>query len=39
VVIDDFHVMSVTGLPRKADAPLVIDPDAVLAFAVALESL
>jgi hypothetical protein len=39
VVIDDFHVVDVTFDPSEADTPLIVDPDAVLAFAVALERL
>ena len=31
VVIDDFHVVSVSIAPEKADPPLIIDPNAVLA--------
>ena len=34
VVIDDFHVVGVTVKPSEADAPLIVDPDAVLAFAL-----
>lgn len=37
VVIDDFHVVGVTVNPSEADAPLIIDPDAVLAFALNLQ--
>jgi len=37
VVIDDFHAVGVTLNPSKTDAPLIVDPDAVLAFAIALE--
>jgi len=31
VVIDNFHVVGVAVDPSKTDAPLIIDPDAVLA--------
>jgi hypothetical protein len=37
MVIDDFHVVGVTVNPSKADAPLIVDADAVLAFSAALE--
>jgi hypothetical protein len=37
VVIDDFHVVGVTVDPSKADTPLIVDPDAVLAFAIPFE--
>ena len=36
-VIDDFNFMRAVMLPAEADAPLVIDADGVVAFAVALE--
>ena len=39
MVIDDLHTVGVTSHPAKADAPLVIDPDAVLALAITLERL
>ena len=32
VIVDDFYVVSVTAFPTEADAPLVIDPNAVLTF-------
>src|SRR6185312_4768911 len=37
MVVNDFNFMGVATLPEEADAPLVVDPDAVLAFAVALQ--
>ena len=37
MAFDDFHVVGVTLDPSKTDAPLIVDPDAVLAFAIALE--
>jgi hypothetical protein len=37
VVVYDLNFMSVLTTPAKADAPLVIDPDAVLAAAPAFE--
>jgi hypothetical protein len=39
VVVDDFDVVGVTLAPDKADTPLVIDPDTVLAFPAAPETL
>src|SRR5690606_26042881 len=37
VVIDGLHVMGVTIPPAEAHAPLVVDPDAVLALAATFE--
>src|SRR6185312_551639 len=37
VAIDDLHVVGVTIGPSETDAPLVVDPDAVLAIAAALQ--
>jgi hypothetical protein len=34
VVINDFHVFRATIRPTKADAPLIVDTDAVLAGAI-----
>jgi hypothetical protein len=31
VVVDDFHVVGVGPAPTKADSPLVVDANAVLA--------
>jgi hypothetical protein len=39
VVVDDFRVERFAVLPHKAHAPLLIDADAVLTFAIALERL
>jgi hypothetical protein len=39
VVIDDLHVMSIPVNPAKADAPLIVDADAVLALSTTLERL
>lgn len=39
VVVDDLDVEGVGGAPDEADAPLVVDADAVLARTVALERL
>jgi hypothetical protein len=35
MVIHDFDVLGSAACPPKADSPLVVDPDAVLALAVA----
>jgi len=35
MIVYDFNVMRVAVAPAKADAPLVVDPDAVLPLAVA----
>ncbi len=37
VVIDDFNIVWAVDFPEEADAPLVVNADGVLAFAVALE--
>jgi hypothetical protein len=34
MVINDFHIVSVTTLPSKAQPPLIIDANAVLTLAV-----
>ena len=39
MIVDDFNVQGVTVTPPEADPPLLIDPDAVLAFSIALQSL
>jgi hypothetical protein len=39
VVVDDFDVERVARREPEADAPLVVDPDAELAFARAIERL
>ena len=39
MIIDDFHIVGIAPEPAEADAPLVIDADAVLADAVAMEPL
>ena len=39
VVVGDLHVVCSCGGPAKADAPLVVDPDAVAAGSVATELL
>jgi len=37
MVINDLDVIRITVFPRKADAPLLVDPDAVLAFSVMMQ--
>ena len=37
MVVDDFHVVGVAIPPHEADAILIIDPDAVLALALAVQ--
>ena len=39
VVVDDLDVVRIAIAPTKADAPLIVDTDAVLAGPVALELL
>ena len=39
MVVNDLDVMRVIFLPKETDTPLVIDPNAVLTRAVALERL
>jgi hypothetical protein len=39
MIVDDFHVVGVTFPPHEADAVLIIDSDAVLALALAVQSL
>ena len=39
MIINDFHVVSVSFCPFKADAPLIIDADAVLSFASGCQTL
>jgi len=38
MVVHDFHFVSVPVAPHKADAPLIVDPNAVLPFPVAEKS-
>ena len=37
VVIDNLNLVRAVGLPLEADAPLLVDADGLLAFAVSLE--
>jgi hypothetical protein len=39
VVIDNLHIVGIAPVPLKADAPLIVDADAVLAGAVAPQPL
>ena len=39
VVVDDLDVEGIGGAPDEADAPLIVDADAVLAATIALERL
>jgi hypothetical protein len=39
MVVDDFHVAGVALQPQEADAILIIDPDAVMALALAVQRL
>ena len=39
MVVNDLHVGGVTVLPRETYAPLIIDSDAPLAFAITLQLL
>jgi hypothetical protein len=39
VVVDDLDILRSIRGPNETDTPLVIDPDAVLAFPIALEGL
>jgi hypothetical protein len=38
-IVDDFDLVALPFVPDKADAPLVVDPDAVLACALRSQSL
>jgi hypothetical protein len=39
MIVDDLDVKGVTVTPPEADPPLLVDPDAVLALAIAFQSL
>ncbi len=39
MVVHDFHIVGVAVPPHEADAILIIDPDAVLALALAVQRL
>jgi hypothetical protein len=38
VIVNDFNVLSVCGLPNETDPPLIVDSNTVLPGALALES-
>src|SRR5690242_18904329 len=37
VIVDHLYIVGIAGVPSKADAPLIVDPDAMLAGPVALQ--
>jgi hypothetical protein len=39
MIVNDFNVVSISVLPMKADPPLIVDPNAVLAVPVAVRLL
>jgi len=39
MIVNDFHVVSISVLPMKADPPLIVDPNAVLAVPAAVKLL
>ena len=39
MIVDDFDLVALPFAPDEADAPLVVDPDAVLACALSSQSL
>jgi len=39
VIVGEFHVVGVTVAPGKADPPLIVDPDAVLAHSIPAQGL
>jgi hypothetical protein len=39
MIVHDFYIMRIAGTPSEANAPLVIDPDAVLTGPVAFQGL
>ena len=39
MIVDDLDVVGIAVTPTKANPPLVVDPDAVLSFAVASQGL
>jgi hypothetical protein len=38
MIINNFHIKGVVALPNEADAPLLVDPDAVLPLPVVMQS-
>jgi hypothetical protein len=39
MVVHNFYVVCIPGTPTEADAPLLINPDAVLSFSIASQDL
>jgi hypothetical protein len=39
MIVNNFHVVSISVVPMKADSPLIVDPNAVLAVPVAVKLL
>ena len=39
MVVDDFDVIGVAASPKKADPPLIVDPNAMLSFAISGKAL
>jgi hypothetical protein len=39
MIVHDFYVARLTGIPSETDAPLIVDPDAVLPFSFASQRL
>jgi hypothetical protein len=39
VIVHDFHIQCITATPNKADAPLIVNPDAVLTVAIPAQGL
>ena len=38
MVVDDFNLVSVSLSPHEADTPLIVDPNAMLAFSIPVKS-
>jgi hypothetical protein len=39
MIVDNFYVVSISSAPYEADAPLIVDADAVLPVAVVFQSV
>jgi hypothetical protein len=39
MIVDDFHIVGFAVAPPKANAPLIVDADTVLAFSIANQFL
>ena len=37
MIVHDFHIVGIAVAPNKADAPLVVNADAVLSFSIAFQ--